>query len=814
MHIPDPNGPSALPQAGNASFNPKSGSFLEQLIFRNRPVLIAFCFIVTALLAFSVHNLRLNASFESVIPTHHPFIVNYNKYITNLSGSGNTLNIVVQSNKGEILTPDYIETLQHINDEVFLLPGVNRAFMQSIWTPNVRWNAITTVGLSSGPVMPMTFDGSQASIRQLAQNIEHSGQIGTLVAPDFASSVIKVPLLDIDSDTGKPLDYGNLTSKLDALRVKYSTQGVTLHITGFAMIQGDLIKGLHQILSFFAISVLIATAMVFWYTRCVRSTALVVLCSLLAVFWQLGILPLFGYGLDPYSVLVPFLVFAIGMSHGAQKMNGVMQDIGRGSSRLVAARMTFRRLFVAGFTALVCDAVGFAVLLTVRIQAIHELAIVASLGVAILIFTNLIFLPVLLSYVGVTPKAAARSLAAETGAAKHPFWAALDLFTQRRYATMAIIGAVCLGLLGTFIGRNVQVGDLAPGAPELRANSIYNQDNAYFVGHYAASSDVFGIMVTTPSYQCAQYSTLNNVDQLETRLRDLPGVISTSSFADLSRNLMMEFNEGSFLWNDLPPSQSSLNEGVVQVPRTMINDNCDFIILSVYLKDHKARTLSGVVDVVQAFAKAHNGNGVNFFMASGNAGIEAATNLVVSHASRLMLIEVYAAVILLSLLTFRSWRAVLTAVLPLTLTSILAQMLMVWLGIGVKVATLPVTALGVGIGVDYSLYILSVTLANMRAGMSLSEAYYRALLFTGKVVMLTGFTLSAAVATWAFSPIKFQADMGELLAFMFLWNMLGALILLPALAHFLLPEALFRAKNVSAEASAVAVPVQGHTGPG
>jgi predicted RND superfamily exporter protein len=138
---------------------------------------------------------------------------------------------------------------------------------------------------------------------------------------------------------------------------------------------------------------------------------------------------------------------------------------------------------------------------------------------------------------------------------------------------------------------------------------------------------------------------------------------------------------------------------------------------------------------------------------------------------------------------------VLVAVLPLMLTSVLAEALMVGLGMGVKVATLPVIALGVGIGVDYALYILSVTLAEMRKGKSLSEAYYRALLFTGKVVMLTGVTLAIGVVTWVFSPIKFQADMGLLLAFMFLWNMLGALILLPALAHFLLRPQAHAAEN-------------------
>jgi predicted RND superfamily exporter protein len=561
------------------------------------------------------------------------------------------------------------------------------------------------------------------------------------------------------------------------------------------MVVGALIQGMKQILGFFAVSILIATGMVFWYTRCMRSTALVVLCSMLAVLWQLGILPLIGYQLDPYSILVPFLVFSIGMSHGAQKMNGVMQDIGRGSSNAVAARMTFRRLFMAGFTALICDAVGFGVLLTIRIQAIQHLAITASIGVAILIFTNLILLPIILSYIGVAPTAAARSLLAETtaniGAPKHPIWSFLDLFTRRRYAAIAIIIGIIFGISGLFLGQKLQIGDIDPGAPELQPSSVYNQDNAYFSSHYATSSDVFVVMVKTPYQQCANYRTLVAMDLLEQNLRMLPGVIATSSFADFERLMSVELNEGSYDWDDLIPYQVALNEPIQDAPLSMHNPDCDFLMISVYLKDHKAATLNSVVDTVQHFSGQTSRHGVTFMLAAGNAGIEAATNRVVSQASKVMLFEVYAAVILLSLITFRSWRAVLAAILPLYLTSILAQALMVELGIGVKVATLPVTALGVGIGVDYALYILSVTLANLRRGMDLSEAYYRALLFTGKVVMLTGVTLAAAVATWAFSPIKFQADMGEMLAFMFLWNMLGALILVPASSVFLLPRTLF-----------------------
>jgi predicted RND superfamily exporter protein len=195
-----------------------------------------------------------------------------------------------------------------------------------------------------------------------------------------------------------------------------------------------------------------------------------------------------------------------------------------------------------------------------------------------------------------------------------------------------------------------------------------------------------------------------------------------------------------------------------------------------YLRDHKADTLKRVVDHIEAFAQENNTKDVKFLLAAGSAGIEAATNIVVKNAWRQMLFMVYSAVILLCFITFRSWQAVLVAVLPLVLTSVLAEALMVGLGMGVKVATLPVIALGVGIGVDYALYILSVTLSNLRHGKSLSEAYYAALLFTGKVVMLTGFTLAIGVITWVASPI------------MFLWNMLGAMVVLPALAYLLLPR--------------------------
>ncbi|WP_431150928.1 efflux RND transporter permease subunit [Acidovorax facilis] len=774
------------------SFDTRSGSLIERALFNHRAVVVLLCALVTALLGWQATRLQLNASFEKTIPTSHPYIQNFLAYQSELSGLGNAVRVAVARPQGNIYDAQYLDTLRRLSDEVFLLPGVDRARMKSLWTPTTRWVGVTEEGLEGGPVIPDGFDGSPAKLQQLAANVARSGEIGQTVARDAASTVIFVPLLAKDAQ-GQSLDYALLSRQLETLRGKYEAEGVAIHITGFAKIVGDLIDGVRAVLVFFAMAVAIATAMVFWYTRCIRSTLLVVLASLVAVVWQLGLLPLLGYALDPYSILVPFLVFAIGMSHGAQKMNGIMQDVGRGVDKLVAARFTFRRLFLAGLTALLADAVGFAVLLVIDIQVIRELAIAASIGVAVLIFTNLILLPILLSYTGVSAVAAERSLRAEqadaAGSAKHPLWALLDRFTQRPWATVAVAAGLVMGVGGFLVSTQLKIGDLDPGAPELRADSRYNRDVGFMNAAYGAGSDVLAVMVKTPEGQCSHFDALNKVDALEWELRQIDGVESTNSLSLLNRRVLSGLNEGNPRWYEFLPNQDMLNTVTASAPRGLYNDACGLLTVYVYLRDHKADTLARVVGHIEAFAQRNNTADTQFLLAAGSAGIEAATNIVVKDAWRTMLLMVYAAVVVLCFVTFRSWKAVVVAVLPLVVTSFLAEALMVALGMGVKVATLPVIALGVGIGVDYALYILSITLSQLREGKSLSEAYYRALLFTGKVVMLTGVTLAVGVITWVASPIKFQADMGLLLAFMFLWNMLGALVLLPALAHFLLKPA-------------------------
>ena len=419
MAISTDNQLDAMPVVSRREdFDPRSGNILERIIFNNRLILVVICALLTAVLGTLASRLDINASFDKMMPQSHPFIQNYRANADSLRGLGNSVRIVVENGQGDIYDPKYLAVLRDINDKVFLIPGVDRSFMKSLCMPVVRWTEITAEGYKGGPVMPDTYNGSPESIEALRNNVHRSGIIGSLVANDQHSSMLFVPLLDRDAVSGKELDYRAFRDAVDAIRVEYQQQGVNIHVIGFAQLVGDLIHGLIEVFTYFFYAALICTILILLYTRCIRSTLLVVSCSIVAVSWQLGLMRLFGFVLDPYSVLVPFLIFAIGVSHGAQKMNGIMQDIGRGTHKYVAARYTFRRLFLAGLTALLADAVGFAVLAVIDIPVIRGLAIASSIGVAVLIFTNLILLPILLSYTGVSPKAAARTLKASEG--DHP----------------------------------------------------------------------------------------------------------------------------------------------------------------------------------------------------------------------------------------------------------------------------------------------------------------------------------------------------------------------------------------------------------
>jgi len=786
---------------------------LERVLFGNRLVVLILMVLLTMLFGYGVTKIKLDSSIEKYIPLNHEYIRNFLVHKDDMKSGVANVKIAVEATDGDIFSKDYMETLSKINDDVFFVKGVDRSGMQSLWTPNTRWTEVTEEGFQGGPVIPSTYDGSEESLDKVRQNVLKSGQVGRLVSNDFRSSIIDVPLVEKDPETGEKLSYQQFSRDLEEkIRAKYGSDQYRIYITGTPKKLGDLMDGAAKIALFFLAAMIATAILLFLYSRCPKGTVVPILASLIAVVWQLGALALMGYTLDLYSVLVPFLVFAIGISHAVQIINGIAIEAGKGANHLLAARRAFRGLYVPGMLALLSDGMGFLTLLFIDIGVIQELAIAASVGVAMIIVTNLVLLPIVMSYIGISQSGVRHAQKVEASEPK--LWKALSFFANKKVAPFPIVIGIVMAVFGYQMSQGLKIGDLDKGAPELRADSRYNLDNDFMVSNYSTSSDVLVVMVETAKEQCNSFKVMDAVDRFMWYMENVPGVQSTTSLVTVSKLVTKAMNEGNLNWSALSRNQTILNTSIQRAPSALLNPDCSMAPVIVYLNDHKAETLETAVAAVEAFKNDYDDsvdekyfgytipeieqaieNGeidsvpVRFQLASGNAGIEAATNQVIADAQDTMLIFVYVVVFVLCFLTFRSFTAVACILIPLALTSILSQALMTYLGIGVKVATLPVIALGVGIGVDYGIYIYSRLEVMLIAGKSMQEAFLETLKSTGKAVSFTGVTLALGVATWILSPIKFQADMGILLTFMFLWNMLGALILLPALAHYLLrPE--------------------------
>lgn len=782
---------------------PGAGSRLERFIFENRLAVLIVLALLTLVLGYNAVNIKPDASFERLIPLEHPYIANMMERREDLQNLGNSIRVVVAVKEGDIFTSSYMESLKQIHDELFYITGVDRANMRSLWSPNVRWTEVTEDGFQGGTVIPDGYDGSEMAIDNLRQNILKSGEVGRLVADNFKSTSIDAPLYEVNPETGERLDYKEFSQALEEkVRNKFQAQdpNIQIHIVGFAKKVGDLIEGIAQIAMFFLAGILITGALLYAYSRCIAATLVPIFTSIVAVVWQLGILRILGFGLDPYSVLVPFLVFAIAISHGVQIVNAMAHQTSLGQSPLMAARLAFRTLYIAGLLALISDAMGFLTLLFIKIDVIRDLAVAASVGAAVVIITNLVLHPLIMSYIGISKSGVRHAQRQEQADRK---WRLMSYFAHPSVAPISVLIAVLGFGIGTYYKKDLKIGDLDKGAPELRQDSRYNKDNEYVISNYSTSSDVLVVMVETGSEQCNAYEVMDAMDRLQWQLENTPGVQSTASLVTVSKLTTRALNEGNLKWFELSRNQQILNSSIQRAPSGMINTDCSLTPLLAFLEDHKAETLQRVVDEVEAFIAANPSDNYRFMLGAGNAGVEVATNQVIEKASNRMVLFVYAVVSGLCLLTFRSVRATLCLMIPLGLTSVLCEALMAQAGIGTKVATLPVIALGVGIGVDYGVYIYAQLERFLLQGKPLQEAYFETLRSTGKAVMFTGLTLAIGVGTWMFSPIKFQADMGFLLTFMFLWNMIGALWLLPALARFLLQPEKMIAKARAAETKLV-----------
>jgi len=766
---------------------------LEHLLFSHRPAVIGLFVLATIGFAWAATGLRIDAGFAKQLPLKHPYMATFVKHQQEFGGA-NRLLVALVARDGNMFTPKFFEALKGATDEVFFLPGVDRGRVQSLYTPNVRYTEVVEDGIAAGNVIPDDFEPTPEGLDAVRRNVLKAGIVGRLVANDFSGTIISAELMEFDPNTGQRLDFLAVADEIERrVREKFDADFVAgspvdVHIIGFAKVMGDMAAGAKRVAMFFFGTFFLTGGLVFLYAQSHRLSFCVLMSGLLAVVWQMGVICLLGFGIDPMSILVPFLVFAIAVSHGMQMISSLGSDVFDGADAMTAARNSFRRLLLPGGIALITDVIGFVTILFIEVRVIQEIAIAASIGVAAIILTNLVLLPVVLSYVhfeqGYQDKLHRRARHMER------LWRRFSGITKPVPALAIVTLALLLGVFGAWKGQQIKVGDLHRGVPELRATSRYNTDTAIVTSKFSIGVDILNVIVETKPEGCVDYGVMTTIDDFSWHMANLPGVQSAMDLPGVAKTLNAGWNEGFPKWRVLSRNRSVLTQSVTYVPTStgLLNSDCSVMPVMLFTRDHKAETIEQIVAEAKRFEASHGNKDVSFKLATGNVGVMAATNEAVNAAQWPIMLWVFGSVIVLCLVSFRSVWGTLCILIPLGLVSLLSYALMAALEIGLKISTLPVAALGVGVGVDYGSYLYSRFRTYYRAGDPLREAYFKTLEVTGNGVFFTGLILATGVATWMFSPLKFQADMGLLLAFLFLMNMIGALVLLPVLAHFLIGD--------------------------
>jgi uncharacterized protein len=567
---------------------------------------------------------------------------------------------------------------------------------------------------------------------------------------------------------------------------------IDIHIVGFAKVVGDIADASLEVVGFFALTIFLTWMILWWYTGSAFIALLPLSCGLLAVVWELGILHLAGYGLDPFAILVPFLVLAISVSHGIQITSFWLYEVAdHGRDSLEGSRATYRRLVIPGITALVTNVVGFGTILFIPIGIIREMAINAMFGLLAVIVCKKILLPCLLSYVKLGDPEKFRAHQFRRDRIFDGLWKLLSVITKKPVAIAALSIAVASWAASWWISRDLAIGELHAGVPELRPDSRYNRDSARIVEEFSIGVDVIKVIAEGPANGCIDHAVMDAIDRFAWRMQNTPGVQSTISMPQAAKIVYNAFSEGNPKWMTLPRESGALVLAGQQFPSStgLLNPDCSAMPVFVFTQDHKAKpTIDGVIAAVNTFIEEEGPDApVKFKLATGNVGVMAATNDVIRDTEFTVLLWLYVCIGICVWASFRSFAGIVCVLVPLLLVSSFTYAVMVFLGIGVKVSTLPVAAFAAGIGVDYGIYIYSVLeeCVNEKK-MPLREAYENTLHQTGKAVIVTALALAASVCTWLLSGLQFQVDMGILLTIMFLANAGAAVILLPAFAAFLM----------------------------
>jgi predicted RND superfamily exporter protein len=522
---------------------------IEPLIYARPKVTMGVLLGITVLLGWQAALIKRDAGFDKSIPLQHPYMQVLKQYQDDFGGANTVLVALIQKD-GDIYNEKFLSKLKAVTDEIFFLPGIDRSRVSSLFTPDVRFLEVVEGGFSGGNVIPAEYAPTPEMFELVRANVGKGGHVGRYTTRDQRGAMIFAELLEVDPVSGQKLDYEDAASKLESeIRQKYQDDEISIHILGFAKVVGDVIDATIEVVLFFVLTLVMTFFLLWLYIGSVRLAWLPLACSITAVIWEFGLLNLLGFGLDPFAILVPFLILAVSVSHGVQYVNAWVGEIhDNHRSSFDASLETWRRLAIYGTMAIMTDVAGFGMIMLVPIDIIREMSINACLGMLAIVITNKVMMPIWLTWVNIGDLEAFAKKQERRDAVFEGLWALIAKVVRPTPAVVAmVVSSVLLGW-SLWKGQDLTVGDSQAGVPELRPDSRYNRDTAAVVANFTLGTDIFKVIAETDRDGCIRHEVMDQVDRYGWTVENVVGadgrplVTSTLSLPFAARKVNAAFS--------------------------------------------------------------------------------------------------------------------------------------------------------------------------------------------------------------------------------------------------------------------------------
>jgi len=748
--------------------------------------------------------IEIKTVFDDLLPANHPYIQVHEQFKQNFGGS-NLVSIMLEVEDGDIFKPAVLSKVQKVTQDLQYIEGVNQFQIISLAAKKAKEVRASTEGIDINPLMWPSVPQSAEDVAKLKEAVLHNPLIyGAYVSRDLKAALITVDFYD------KEVRYDRIFDQIGNIARTVEGDGVTVRVVGEPMLYGWVNYYLPETGRIFLITIAALIVLLFFTARTWRGTLLPLLAGVVSAVWALGAARLAGLHLDPLVIVVAFLISARAISHSVQLVIHYDDELAKGApDSTAAAKAAMTALFKPGMLGVIADAGCMIVVILTPIPLLQKVAIIGTVWVSTIAVSACVLTPVLLSWIR-KPNSYAHPVNIQP-VLRWLLQRCIGVATTRaRYVVIALT-AVLFVASGLY-AFNLKVGDANPGSPILWGDSRYNLDAAAINQRFAGADRMFVVVSGAGTDSLKEPKALATMAAFQAFMENQPEVGGTVSMADLVPVMKRILREGNPRYEEFGANSGENGEILYLFTSGTDPGDIDRFVepqykdasVTIFFRDHKGETIRTAVSRVEEFAQKHPESPVRFQLAGGLIGVLAAANEIIlakqieSIALALLVLVICCAV------AYRSLAAGMFFMVPVLLSNTLTFAFMAWMGIGMNVNTLPIAALGIGLGVDYAFYVVDEIREELHKGNTLFGSIERSLLSAGRGVLVTAATLITSVIIWYFSSIRFQAEMGMLMALWLFISAASSLLLMPALVVVLKPAFVFnREGQKRAETGAV-----------